>query len=279
MSYLEVFQILTYFIIMGWFLPAIAAGASQLLGGLFQRQSDRLSTQDSIRANMELAKFQYSKDLEMWNRANEYNLPANQMDRFKAAGLNPNLIYGQGNLASTQLPKFNAPTAQYNYKPIVDIPSMLSTFQDFQVKQAQIDNLKSQNKVIEENALLKDWQRSLAVQKFGALADDIPIARALKTLQLERESSLMPFQLEFAKGRNAYQESQISKLMADTEFTKLKTEWYLTQMFGRMASDAVKLIVPTRRFSTGGSVRQGKSFSSDRAFEETTRRLRRFGLK
>lgn len=252
-----------------------------LLQGLFQRQSDRLSVQDSLRANMELAKFQYSKDLEMWNRANEYNLPANQMERFKAAGLNPNLIYGQGNLAVGQLPKFNAPSAQYNYKPIVDIPSLLSQFQDFQVKQAQIDNLKSQNKVIEQTAVQKDFANQFFTEswmdrlhgitnKRHLLYEQYAGANLKNELLLKQINELFPYQLEFAKGKTAYQQSQINKMMfdtekvkADTEFTKLKTEWYLTQMFGKMAADAIKLIPGIGRFSTGGSVRKGKAFDVD----------------
>lgn len=35
--------------------------------------------------------------LNLWNLMNEYNSPANQMKRFKDAGLNPNLVYTQGN--------------------------------------------------------------------------------------------------------------------------------------------------------------------------------------
>ena len=35
-------------------------------------------------------------NLEMWNRMNKYNSPKAQMQRFKEAGLNPNLIYGMG---------------------------------------------------------------------------------------------------------------------------------------------------------------------------------------
>lgn len=35
-------------------------------------------------------------NLAMWNMQNEYNSPVNQMARYAAAGLNPNLIYGQG---------------------------------------------------------------------------------------------------------------------------------------------------------------------------------------
>lgn len=36
-------------------------------------------------------------NMEMWKLQNEYNTPANQMKRYLEAGLNPNLIYSQGN--------------------------------------------------------------------------------------------------------------------------------------------------------------------------------------
>ena len=36
----------------------------------------------------------YRSTWDMWRETNKYNLPKNQMARFKEAGLNPNLIYG-----------------------------------------------------------------------------------------------------------------------------------------------------------------------------------------
>lgn len=40
-------------------------------------------------------------NLELWNLQNQYNSPAEQMKRYQDAGLNPNLIYGQQNEASS----------------------------------------------------------------------------------------------------------------------------------------------------------------------------------
>ena len=44
---------------------------------------------------------QYKRALEQWERENAYNSPTAQMERFKAAGLNPDLIYGQQNTAGS----------------------------------------------------------------------------------------------------------------------------------------------------------------------------------
>ena len=40
----------------------------------------------------------------MWNLQNEYNSPTQQMQRLKAAGLNPHLVYGNGATATSQSP-------------------------------------------------------------------------------------------------------------------------------------------------------------------------------
>lgn len=45
-------------------------------------------------------KYQLKNNIALWNMNNAYNTPKAQMERFKEAGLNPNLIYGQTNTAS-----------------------------------------------------------------------------------------------------------------------------------------------------------------------------------
>lgn len=54
--------------------------------------------------NLQLAKMQNEWNLQQWERENEYNNPLNQMQRLKAAGLNPNLVYGNGAGQSTAAP-------------------------------------------------------------------------------------------------------------------------------------------------------------------------------
>lgn len=64
-------------------------------------------------ANAELAKYNWEQQKEMWNAQNAYNTPSAQMSRYRDAGLNPNLIYGQGsNGNSTSIPTPATPTMQ-----------------------------------------------------------------------------------------------------------------------------------------------------------------------
>lgn len=121
------------------------AGASVLSGGINALQS-RSNTNRTIRGNMELAKYSYGRDLEMWEKQNAYNSPSNQMAMLKAAGLNPNLVYGGSNpvVASAPAPKFNPPTVEYRNLPVVDPGSAYSAYQDTRLRQAQIDNVQAQ---------------------------------------------------------------------------------------------------------------------------------------
>lgn len=124
------------------------AAAGQIYNTYVQSKVAKENTDKTILANKNMAEYQYSKDLEMWNAQNNYNSPKEQMARFKNAGLNPNLIYGSsantGN-AST-MPKYNAPTLQYNYKPKVDPTQVIGMFQDFTMRQAQINNVKEETR-------------------------------------------------------------------------------------------------------------------------------------
>lgn len=53
------------------------------------------------------AGIQNRMNIKNWQMQNEYNTPANQMARFKAAGLNPNLIYDRGDSGSAgSLPSY-----------------------------------------------------------------------------------------------------------------------------------------------------------------------------
>src|SRR5882672_8403832 len=84
---------------------------AQVGGAIYNGIQNRKNVQDTIAANKQQSEYAYSQDLAMWNRQNDYNSPANQMSRFKAAGLNPNMIYGSGSGGSgnaSQMPKYNA---------------------------------------------------------------------------------------------------------------------------------------------------------------------------
>lgn len=66
-----------------------------LAGAVFGTGANIVSTAMTNQANERMQQQQNAWNLEQWNRNNEYNSPAAQLQRMKAAGLNPDLMYGQ----------------------------------------------------------------------------------------------------------------------------------------------------------------------------------------
>lgn len=92
---------------------------------------------------------QYQHDVDMWNMANQYNSPAEQMKRYRAAGLNPNLVAGSstgaGNAAQT-MPQYQAQATSEDTPRNVDpmkILQALSLYQDVKKKQVEQDSIKT----------------------------------------------------------------------------------------------------------------------------------------
>lgn len=149
---------------------ALIGGIGGIASGIINAIQSRQNTNRTIKANREQADLAYNRDVEMWNKGNMYNSPQAQMDRLKSAGLNPNLVYGSGAVAGQaagQLPKYNAPTQDYSHNLPVDIRTSvdaISRFQDFALKNGQIDNLNAQRHAIEAETEIKKL-REMKMQK------------------------------------------------------------------------------------------------------------------
>jgi len=144
--------------------PAVASAAIAQAGQFTNVGANTLGQVLTNRKNRAFSREMYertkSDNIAFWNMQNEYNSPANQMKRFQEAGLNPHLIYGQGNSGNSspvaspdvQSAQARAPEIDLRTTPTID------AFFDTQIKLAQLDNLKAQNSVITEEALLKAAQ-------------------------------------------------------------------------------------------------------------------------
>lgn len=130
------------------FIPgAKTAKAVGLLGGigddlLNSHQADS-AMQKQLQANLALAKYQNDYNTEMWNKQNEYNSPINQRQRLIDAGLNPNIMYGNGGVMNTS----STPHAAAS----VAAPDYLSKFQ-MQAAMVQADKTRLENSLYRAQA-------------------------------------------------------------------------------------------------------------------------------
>ncbi len=137
---------------------AIGGVVGTIIGKLGQRKQERRNIRDQTAANKELAEYAYSKDLEQWERQNLYNAPTQQMARLKEAGLNPNLIYGTGTSATQSQatsPKYQTVRTDFSQRqsPLATL-DMLGMYQDFLMKNAQIDSVRANADVDKQT---RDW--------------------------------------------------------------------------------------------------------------------------
>lgn len=132
------------------------------------------------------AKFAARANLKQWHRQNEYNHPIAQMERLKAAGLNPNLIYGSSPGSATgnasDIPRVNAPDYKFD-NPL----SELQQFADYGLKQVQSDNVQAQTNVATQEALLKSAQTAETLSKGASAKVRAEIDRELKQTTMDAQ--------------------------------------------------------------------------------------------
>lgn len=90
--------------------PAIISAAGSLLTTGINNANSQSNAAQSFQRQKELMSLQQQYAVENWNRENNYNKPEEQMKRLKAAGLNPDLVYGNG-ASGLQSGPIAAPTA------------------------------------------------------------------------------------------------------------------------------------------------------------------------
>ena len=102
------------------------------------------------------AKRQRAWNEAMWNKQNQYNLPANQMQRYRDAGLNPNLIYGQGTPGNAEkVQPYTRPTgkASFSLNPLNE----LAQYADIKVKTATAKNIDADTKFKGQQTATEEW--------------------------------------------------------------------------------------------------------------------------
>lgn len=215
--------------------------------------------------NMNLAKQQNQWNIEQWNRENAYNTPSAQKERIKDAGLNADMLYGQGTLqntaaASPQLTSGAAATpvdwsALGGKRTIGDA---LATSLSNEMARAQIDSVKADTKKtladagLSEIALtyadakerlnlkISEEEFKLVEQQWQEVAQTIENKRAeLESISLKNARQMI---------ENAYQaevfQKQIDLLAEELKIKKEEAanaaRYFVAQVLGMEADNAWK---------------------------------------
>lgn len=119
--------------------PSPTGGGGDIIGPLIAGGMQIASDSISNKQRKKLEKQAREWNLQQWHRQNKYNHPIEQMARLKAAGLNPNLIYGSSPGSAVG----NAGSISPGKAPDYSLGNPMIPFMDTRVKQAQSNNLKA----------------------------------------------------------------------------------------------------------------------------------------
>jgi len=178
-----------------------SVAATQIGQGMYRKKQAQFAKEQSEQSH------QWA--IEDWNRVNEYNHPSNVMARLREAGLNPNLAYGK---IDTTSPAIRSPEMAHipNHEgpDFSGLAGLGLTILDAKAKQAQIDNLRSQNTVIQQQALMLEAQRKLIDPKVEATQASTRLTNLIADLKNANFITDV-----------SYRKAQLAKLVADTNYT------------------------------------------------------------
>lgn len=140
------------------------SNAWDLAGAVASQGLNIISTAMTNRANERMQQQQNAWNLEQWERNNAYNSPAAQMQRLKAAGLNPDLMYGQNAGGASG----NSPAPAPGTQPIPKQPFRVDPYLTAQLKllasqtyknnmDGKVSDIQAQND--EELMKIERWQK------------------------------------------------------------------------------------------------------------------------
>lgn len=117
-----------------------------LLSNQINNNAQRRLYEQQYRDSLKFYNMQREDNLELWNMNNEYNSPAEQAARLRAAGINPDLQnVDSGNSSSpSSVPQANVPEQQYSpLSDMGDIFASLPSIMDIVKQVADIDNVNA----------------------------------------------------------------------------------------------------------------------------------------
>lgn len=172
-------------------MPSIVTGAAGILdsvvGGIFQASANKKNRQFALQ--------QYERErkdaLADWNMNNLYNSPGAQMARLKEAGLNPNLVYGNGGSIMQAATVRDADMGNYQQQPLpgTKLGESMAQIYNIKLQQAQVDNVKALTEVAKVEAGLKAVQALKTLMEKNTGQFDLDRKEELKQIIFEQASS------------------------------------------------------------------------------------------
>lgn len=196
---------------------ALVAGTSQLASSAINAISVSQSSKKDRQFMQDMYKQQRADALADRDYANQYNSPTMEMQRLKAAGLNPNLIYGKagGDMASAPVRSSSYVSYHRDAPQIGNAAQAVGTYFQVKAQQQQLENMTAQNALL--NAQTDEVQSRADLNRknldlSGAKTANLIADTNLKTFQQDINESTRDIKIAMSQG-------QLDNLKAKTKFT------------------------------------------------------------
>ena len=267
---------------------------SDFFGGLVSYGANRIAQERSFEMQKELQGDAQNYNTLMWNKANEYNSPYQQMMRFQSAGLNPNLIYSQmnGGLAAPTMGSGSAPSPAQS--PGI---SMLESAQigliDAQRENIEADTeskmsgIELNDATIEKYGHENNWTDQQIEESKASVnrineeikslkLDRVKVKAEIKYLQAQR--NLTEWQsvqaMVDAMWSNERNRATIDNICAQTNLTNAQAKEILTLMYAKLANIKSSTALNRAEANTSRALRylyrsqkEGQDISNTQAIE------------
>lgn len=182
-----------------------------------QIKAQQEENQKNREYNLMLARTQNQWNIEQWQRENDYNSPTAQMSRFRAAGLNPNLAYGQmSNGASSPTLTSGAASSPTDMSAIGNKRNFGQAMQEalnLEMQRAQIDAIKAGTEKTKEDT-----------KNVTASTEALTIDNMYRAAKHEQDLQVGGMTIRLGKSTLKMNDQQMENLKADLEETVATVE-------------------------------------------------------
>lgn len=232
---------------------ALLSGGFGLLGGSIAASSSKKATKAAIKASKEMQANQQAFALKMFDLNNEYNLPINQFQRLKDAGINPFMALGNITGQSVPVSPAGSPSAPADESGPILAKSFDQAAQqigNIAMASAQIKNLNSQTQAqditntysdvrnrlslqetlarisnIEKDSKMKDLANQFKVENFDALSKSIKLDNDLKSAQSNLFDATKYYYLSLTKSED-FRRANIMPMEVEKLVNDINVSWF-----------------------------------------------------
>lgn len=204
------------------------------LGAIGSTVGSVFSQKKANETNLKIAREANQHEVDMWNMANAYNSPTEQMKRYQEAGLNPRLMYGSGNVGNASKPPTVHKSSVESVFKGIDNPILAPALQQYmQIKEtkARTDNIQADTEIKEQRVINEGIRNGI-----------LTVENLTKNLDYKKKSKLFDTQVSVAESQLEKVKQDVMKLKIETERSRISKEMEETlKKYNLTPSDNVML--------------------------------------